>query len=76
MNPPDRPSCCTMCGYYLTTDEKYTGLRCVDPGHWQAAGLLRPRDFYAMARLVAGARTELARRPDYPGVLSAYLKAN
>jgi hypothetical protein len=70
MNMPERPNRCSLCGYYLTADEKYAGMRCVDPGHWQAAGLLRPRDFYAMARLVAGARAELARRPDYRGVLS------
>ena len=56
--------CCLICGHYLTTDEQYTGNRCVDPGHWLAAGLLAPRDFYLMARMVAGARAELARRPD------------
>jgi hypothetical protein len=55
---------CMICGGYLTTDEEYIGYRCVDPGHWQAAGLLAPRDFYAMARLVAGARAELIGQPD------------
>ncbi|MBI1877010.1 MAG: hypothetical protein HYR94_02020 [Chloroflexi bacterium] len=66
MSIPDRPSCCIICGYYLSTDEKYIGSRCVEPGHWQAAGLLGPRDSYAMARLVVSARIELARRPAPP----------
>lgn len=66
-----RPSCCLICGHYLTTDEQYTGNRCVDPGHWLAAGLLAPRDFYLMARMVAEERAELARRPDKQGTVSA-----
>jgi len=66
-----KPTYCMICGYYLTTDEQYTGNRCVDPGHWLAAGLLAPRDFYLMARMVAGARAELARRRDNHGTLSA-----
>ena len=48
------PTHCVFCGYYLTIDEKYAGQRCVDPAHWQAAGQLAQRDFYAMARPVAG----------------------
>lgn len=59
-----RPICCLICGYYLATQEKYTGNRCVDPGHWQAAGLFAPGDFYLMAQMIAGVRAELARRPD------------
>jgi hypothetical protein len=59
-----KPPCCAICGYYLTTDEQYLGHRCVDPEHWQAAGLFSPRDFYLMARLVAGAGAELAQRAD------------
>ena len=57
------PTHCVFCGHYLTIDERYAGQRCVDPAHWQAAGQLAPRDFYAMARLVAGAGAEIARRP-------------
>ena len=56
------PNQCVYCGYYLTFDEKYAGQRCVDPAHWQAAGQLAPRDFYAMARLVAKAGAEIAQR--------------
>ena len=57
---PDR---CVFCGYYLTIEEQYAGQRCIDPAHWQAAGRLAPRDFYAMALLVAGSGRELALRP-------------
>jgi hypothetical protein len=59
-------SCCLICGYYLTTDEQYLGHRCLDPSHWQAAGLLSARDFYSMARMVAGSRAELTHRADNP----------
>jgi hypothetical protein len=57
------PNHCVFCGYYLTIDEKYAGQRCVDPAHWQASGRLAPRDFYALARLVAKARAEFPQRP-------------
>jgi|GEM_PF-2273588 len=57
------PDTCALCGYYMTNDEKYPGQRCVDPSHWQAAGQLAPRDFYTMARLMAGAGVELTQRP-------------
>jgi hypothetical protein len=62
---------CLICGHCLTTQEQYAGNRCTDPGHWQAAGLLGPRDFYSLARLVAGIRAELVRRPEKPEALSA-----
>ena len=54
-----RPRRCLICGHYLTLKEKSVGNRCVEPGHWQAAGRLAPRDFYLMARMVAEIRTEL-----------------
>jgi hypothetical protein len=57
-----RPKRCAICGYYLTTGEKYAGRRCLDPGHWQAAGVLAPADFYPMARLTAQVRAELNQR--------------
>ena len=69
-----RPHRCIICGYYLTTDEKFVGCRCVNPEHWQAAGLLAPRDFYLMARMVAGARGELARRAATPTALPALIR--
>lgn len=59
-----KPKCCAICGYYLTTLEQYAGSRCVDPAHWQAAGLLASNDFYPMAQIAAGANTELHRRSD------------
>jgi hypothetical protein len=58
----NQPSCCAICGHYLTTSEKYSGRRCLDPGHWQAVGVLASTDFYSMARLAAQARRELKRR--------------
>ena len=53
------PGRCTICGYYLTTSDEYVGYRCLDPGHWQAAGVLVSSDFYPMARLAAQAHAEL-----------------
>jgi hypothetical protein len=53
-----KPNQCTICGYYLTTGEEYAGHRCLDPGHWQAAGLLSPNDFYPMAIITARASIE------------------
>jgi hypothetical protein len=58
------PQHCMFCGYYLTTLEKYAGSRCVDPAHWQAAGMLAANDFYPMARIAAGAHAELDQRPN------------
>ena len=63
MGTVKNPAPCIFCGYYLTIDEQYAGQRCFDPAHWQATGRLAPRNFYAMARLVAGAGPELAQRP-------------
>lgn len=62
MSATGEPSSCRICGYFLTTIEAYLGSRCTDPGHWQAAGLLRPRDFYLMARIAALAHRERANR--------------
>ncbi len=57
-----KPDCCPICGYYLTIIEKYAGSRCLDPAHWQAAGLLSPTDFYPMACIAAQANAEQNRR--------------
>ena len=51
------PQRCTICGCYLTTIEKYANERCLDPGHWQAAGLASS-DFYSLARLLATGKTD------------------
>jgi len=53
-----QPAQCTICGYYLTIGEEFAGYRCLDPAHWQAAGLLTASDFYPMARLAAQAHLE------------------
>jgi hypothetical protein len=58
------PKQCTICGYYLTTSAEYTGRRCLDPAHWQAAGLLASSDFYPMARIAAQAHAEFKVRFD------------
>lgn len=66
-----KPKCCSICGYYMTTSESYAGSRCVDPGHWQAAGVLDPGDFYPMARIASRANVELSARlsnEDEPGL--------
>jgi hypothetical protein len=55
---PNRPKRCTICGCYLTLNEEYVGARCLDPGHWQAAGLLTPPDFYTMARIMAAGQAK------------------
>ena len=41
---------------------QFAGSRCVDPGHWQAAGVLNPRDYYPMARIASDANAEQSRR--------------
>lgn len=48
-----QPDSCAICGHYLTISDKYLGQRCLDPGHWQATGLLDPTDSYLLARLAA-----------------------
>lgn len=57
-----QPNSCAICGNFLTTSEKYAGQRCLDPGHWQATGLLNPTDFYLLSRIAARMGTELERR--------------
>lgn len=64
MSATGQPNCCPICGSYLTTTAAYAGNRCTDPGHWQASGLLAPRDFYTMAQLAALAHQERAYRPE------------
>jgi hypothetical protein len=59
MTSTDKPIRCPICGYYLTTAAQFTGYRCVDPGHWQAAGLLEARDYYPMAQIASRASVEL-----------------
>lgn len=53
-----QPAICAICGNYLTIGEEFAGYRCLDPAHWQAAGLLTASDFYPMARLAARAHLE------------------
>jgi hypothetical protein len=56
---PDR---CPICGYYLTMAVEFSGCRCVDPAHWQAAGVLTSRDYYPMAKIMSWANRELKQR--------------
>jgi hypothetical protein len=60
-----KPGCCAICGYFLTASESYAGHRCLNPGHWQAAGLLAPSDFYRMAQIAAKLNAELNHRFDH-----------
>ena len=55
------PTACAICGDYLTSSERYAGQRCLDPAHWQAAGVLASTDYYAMARIAALSQAELDR---------------
>jgi hypothetical protein len=58
----DEPTRCPICGYYFTIARQYAGYRCIDPGHWQAAGVLNPRDYYPMAKIASSANSEISRR--------------
>ena len=51
------PECCSICGSYLTTNEQFASERCLDPAHWQAAGLA-PTDFYSLAIVMAARQTK------------------
>lgn len=62
MTTDDTPERCPICGYFLTTAAEFTGRRCVDPGHWQAAGVLSPRDYYPMAQIASQADVERHQR--------------
>jgi hypothetical protein len=57
-----KPGRCAICGYFLTSSEIYAGYRCLNPGHWQAAGLLAPNDYYLMAKITAKSNAELNHR--------------
>ena len=57
MGIADKPERCSICGCFLTTVAAYNGSRCLDPAHWQAAGL-NPSNFYAMARIMAIGNTK------------------
>ena len=69
MTVKDKPDPCPICGYYLTTAPQFAGCRCIDPAHWQAAGVLSSRDYYPMAKIASGAHSELNRRPDNHNML-------
>lgn len=56
------PATCRICGYWHTLSAQYLGNRCVDPGHWQAAGLISFKDYYSLAKVAAEARKELPHR--------------
>lgn len=55
----DEPKICPICGYYLTISAQFAGYRCINVGHWQAAGLIAPYDYYMMAKIMARASVEL-----------------
>jgi hypothetical protein len=63
MRTINQPGRCPFCNYYLTTAAQFASDRCVDPGHWQATGLLAPRDYYLLAKIAARANEELNQRP-------------
>ncbi|MCB0168459.1 MAG: hypothetical protein KDI79_29795 [Anaerolineae bacterium] len=72
-NPISRPNLnilepisCRICGYLHTLSVQYAGHRCVDPGHWQAAGLISFKDYYSLAKIAAEARKELHHRQTHP----------
>ncbi len=56
------PDLCQFCGCYFTIINEYCGHRCLNPGHWQAAGLLAPHDFYPMALIAAQRNAEMSFR--------------
>jgi hypothetical protein len=62
MTTTRKPDSCSICGYYLTTAIEFSGHRCIDPSHWQAAGLLTSGDYYPMAKMAAWARIETNQR--------------
>ena len=53
-----KPASCAICGNYLTASGEYAQ-RCLEPGHWLAAGKIAPADFYSISRLAAQIRVEL-----------------
>lgn len=55
----DEPKSCPICGHYQTIAATFAGYRCIDAGHWQAAGLITPRDYYLMAKIAAWAKKDL-----------------
>jgi hypothetical protein len=44
----------------MTLAPQFSGQRCTDPGHWQAAGLLVADDYYKMAQLMVWTAAEQA----------------
>jgi hypothetical protein len=52
------PRLCPICSRYLTTAKEYGSGRCVDPGHWIAAGELSSDNFYELARVAAVIRNQ------------------
>ncbi|MCB0175881.1 MAG: hypothetical protein KDJ97_35595 [Anaerolineae bacterium] len=60
------PVTCRICGYLHTLSAQYAGNRCVDPGHWQAAGLISFKDYYSLAKVMAEAKNELNYRSKHP----------
>lgn len=53
-----KPLRCSICGLYLTTHPYFYGRRCLEPGHWLAAGLLQADDYYPLGQLAAQAMLE------------------
>lgn len=38
-----KPPRCPICNDWLTAEKRYAGYRCINPDHWQAAGLAMPK---------------------------------
>ena len=57
------PITCSICGLFFTLSVQFAGERCIDPGHWQAAGIITVKDYYIMAKIKAEtANEQLSRR--------------
>ncbi len=55
METNDIPGRCKICGNYFTTSAEFASSRCMEPGHWLAAGVLSPTDYYPIAKIAARA---------------------
>jgi hypothetical protein len=62
----NKSNCCPICGHVQTMDAQFPGTSCIDPAHWQAAGLLSPHDYYPMARMMARASGKPELQPSHP----------
>ncbi|MCB0213516.1 MAG: hypothetical protein KDJ52_29505 [Anaerolineae bacterium] len=58
------PIACSICGLFFTLSGQFAGKRCIDPGHWQAAGIITVKDYYTMAKIKAAKANEQLSRPN------------